>query len=562
MKSIKNILIYTMLITLLSMASACNEQEFLEEVPLDFYAAENSYESYSNYQAALTNLYARVRDVHYEGGLLSFSNMLATDIAKAARGSDSRDFGSYEVYMVPTGSIPRDNWQRWYKIISNANTMLSRLGASSMSDAEKVEVEAEARFFRGFAYRNLVYLFGGVPLVLEEVTAPKTDYVRSGKTEILNQIVSDFTAAANGLPTIDQVVDGKVSDIVAQHYLAETYISLGQYDDAITAVSKVIDHASTSLITSRFGSVAGESPGDHHWDLFRVGNQNRSSGNTESLWVIQMEVDVIGGYIESTGGGNHRLERWAGPVHWLTFKDPDGNEGMIRKPQSNLQAGGRGVSFMMNTDYFLDDLWASDFSNDIRNAPHNIVRDAIYDNPESAYFGQSIVDNPSPTDAAQDWRWYPYPSKITTPGQHPDNLFEDKGQLTLKSAAGTTYSDQYMLRLAESYLLRAEAYLGKGDNVNAASDINQVRSRANANPVAPGDVSLDYILDERARELVYEEQRRITLMRTDKLVERVRKYNKMNADDIQDHHKLFPIPFSEIEGNNGAVLEQNPGYTL
>ena len=73
-------------------------------------------------------------------------------------------------------------------------------------------------------------------------------------------------------------------------------------------------------------------------------------------------------------------------------------------------------------------------------------------------------------------------------------------------------------------------------------------------------VQLDYILDERARELVYEEQRRLTLHRTNTLVERVRKYNELNADDIKDFHNLWPIPFSEIEANKDAILEQNPGY--
>jgi hypothetical protein len=117
-----------------------------------------------------------------------------------------------------------------------------------------------------------------------------------------------------------------------------------------------------------------------------------------------------------------------------------------------------------------------------------------------------------------------------------------------------------MLRLAETYLLRAEAYFMKGELANAAADINVVRSRSNAEDVQAGEVTLDYILDERARELVYEEHRRITLQRTGTLLDRVRKYNDLNADDIQDKHALWPIPFSEIEANTDVVLEQNPGY--
>lgn len=545
---------------LLSVSLSCNEEEFLKEVPKDFYSLENTYVNINNFESALTDLYARVRAIHYGGASTNnFAHMLATDIAKHARGSSSR-FGDYNVHLVPTNELVHYHWDRWYKIISNANTIISRLEDSNLTQEEKKRVSAEAKLFRAFAYRYLVYLYGGVPIITEEITSPKTDFQRASREEVLNQIIEDATEAANNLPSINEVMDGKVSDLVAQHLLAETYISLQKYDEAIAAASVVINDPNTALMTSRFGTRSSENPGDVYWDLFRRNNQNRSSGNMESLWVIQMEVDVPGGLLESSGGSGNRLEAYAGPVAWLTFKDPDGKEGMIKKPQSNYNSGGRGVSFMMNTDFFLNTLWESDFENDLRNAPHNIVRDIIYNNPNSAWYDSSAVKYPSPTDIAQYWRWYPYPSKITTPGNHPDELYENKEMLTLKSSAGQTYTDQYLLRLAETYLLRAEAYLKKGDLGSAASDINVVRERANATPVNPGDVTLDYILDERARELIYEEQRRITLHRTGKLVERVRQYNDLNSDDIKDFHDLWPIPFSEIEANKDHIMEQNPGY--
>jgi hypothetical protein len=116
--------------------------------------------------------------------------------------------------------------------------------------------------------------------------------------------------------------------------------------------------------------------------------------------------------------------------------------------------------------------------------------------------------------------------------------------------------------LAETYLLRAEAYMHKNDLVKAAADINKVRERAQAKPVAPAQVDLDYILDERARELITEEPRHRTLVRTGKLVERVRKYN-MRADTratIQDKHAFWPIPQTAIDANFSKKLDQNPGY--
>lgn len=147
-------------------------------------------------------------------------------------------------------------------------------------------------------------------------------------------------------------------------------------------------------------------------------------------------------------------------------------------------------------------------------------------------------------------------------------LYQNASSLLLKSIAGTTYVDQYMFRLSETYLLRAEAYIGLGDKDKAAADINVVRARAHAKLVDASKVDIDYLLDERMRELGIEEKRRLTLMRMGKLYDRVMKCNpyyanpKTNGDGLgmQKTYELWPIPQSAIEANNGAVLEQNPGY--
>ena len=128
---------------------------------------------------------------------------------------------------------------------------------------------------------------------------------------------------------------------------------------------------------------------------------------------------------------------------------------------------------------------------------------------------------------------------------------------------GATHKDWYIMRLAETYLLRAEAYHLSGDNIKAAADINTIRNRAQATPVEPGEVNIDLILDERARELYMEEFRINTLMRMGKLTEYLNKYNEYietNQQTIEEYKNKFPIPRAEIEANKEAVLEQNPGY--
>ena len=553
---------------MLLLSVSCDEDEFLKEVPKDFYSPENSYITEANFNAALTDLYAKVRAIQsVNGGADFYSEVLGTDVAFNGRLDNAR-IGNYASAITSQGAIPKEHWTRWYKLISNANTIISRLPKSTVPEAKQKAIAAEAKLFRAWSYKQLVYLFGGVPLILEEASSPKSNFTRATKDEVLKQIVADATEAVANLPTVATAVDGKLNKAVANHLLAETYISLKDYDKAIAAATEVIQNSGLSLMKDRFGSLKSQ-PGDVFYDLFRVGNQNRKSGNTESIWVIQYENDVIGGVLTSSGSALNNLERVVAPAVF-SIVDPDGKASLNKNlSASTLNSGGRGVSFVQPTDYWTYEIWGLDpkkdnrivTSTDIRTSSFNIVRDFVYTNPLSPkYLGKSLIDFPAANWIAQSWRWYPYPSKITTPGQHPAGLIDDPTLLTLKSTAGPTYRDMYMIRLPETYFLRAEAYLLKGDAQKAADDLNVVRNRAKAIPVTPAQVTLDYILDERARELIFEEDRRVTLQRMGKLVERVRKYNNLNKSNIQDFHALFPIPYSEIEANKDAKLEQNPGY--
>ena len=542
--------------------SACNESTFLEEIPKDFLSPENAYVTYADYESALTGLYNMVRN--YEYNEASLNCFFGTDLAYNARGDNNR-LGDLVTAYVPTSGMVRTIWDNQYKLIKNANTIFSRVAKSSLKDEEKSRISAEARFFRAFAYRTLVYYFGGVPLNREEISAPKTDFVRNSKQEVLEMMREDFEYAAENLKDINEVADGRVSDLVAKHYLAETCISLGYYKSAEKYAGEVIDSPETSLMTQRFGSRVSAVPeGDVYFDLFQRNNQNRkSAGNKEALWVIQMEEDVKGGYTETTGSYNYPLERYHCPAIYLCT-DPEGKTAMLGKNgRSDFNIGGRGVSFLRTTDWHLNRNWGKDYDTDIRNSAVNIVRTAYYDLPSSPYFGKSVIDpeTMSKNYKAQNWRWYPWLTKATCPGDHPEPLYADKELKTLTSAAGTTYSDQYMLRLAETYLLRAEAYMYDNQLQKAADDINAVRRRAKASDVSANEVTLDYILDERARELSLEERRKLTLYRTGKFVERTRKYNELQGGQVADYMALFPIPFSFIEANTGAVIEQNPGYS-
>lgn len=536
------------------------KDSFLDENPLDFMGGGNSFETYNDFECSVNNLYYLTRREFYsrdENRPMDY--LYGCDIVYDGEPNGTERHSNMIAAYDPTGNIAQVHWMLLYKIISEANTIIGRLPNSSLTDDEKLLEEAKAKFFRGLAYRTLAYLYGGVPLSLEEVTSAKKDYVRSTKEQTLAQAIEDVEFAANHLPGITTVRDGEISDLAAYHLLAELYISSGAYQKSVDAASKVIDNPATALMTDRFGSRANEAPGDVYWDLYRRNNQNRSAGNTEGIWVMQFEIDTPGGSSPLVAkDGTYTLERHHAPM----IRDVKAN-GMnpFRWPVGDY-TGGRGIGWAVSTVYFSDKIWEDDWDGDIRNANHNFVRQfKVHKQDYAEKFGDIIdTQNPPAGVKVPSRQIYAYQSKCTTPYNHPDGLYSNPADYSLNSGAGGTYTDQYMFRLAETYLLRAEAYMNLNKNDKAADDINVVRGRAHAKPATASQMSLDYILDERMRELGVEEKRRITLMRTGKLYDRVMKCNPYYAPEMKQTYELWPIPHSVIEANNQAVINQNPGY--
>ncbi|MHC0442520.1 RagB/SusD family nutrient uptake outer membrane protein [Flavobacterium sp. 3-210] len=564
---------------LLGVFSSCNEDEFLKEDPIALYTAENVFSNSAGIEGVIANFYVKERYIYYIGASdVSYALLYATDSFFSSRGTGTNEkMGSLVTALVPSNYAPTFYYQENFKIIALANLLIDNVNKSSLTPEQKIPVIAEAKFFRGKAYRDMVYLYGGVPLVTEFSQTPVLDRVRATKTEILNQMALDFKDAADGMLPINKVKDGRVSNIVASFYLGETLISLGRHAEAVTEISKVVNDPNVALMKTRFGTRSTVFGKDVFWDLWQRGNQNRSSGNKEALWVAQFETDVPGGVIKSTdAGGANMFERNCNPAVW-SITDPDGKPGFLGR-RSDDNVGGNGVSFLQPTAYTTNTvndvgggLWPANYAGDIRCNDANLIKDAVYDNPASAYFGKKVsqfrgknmgsgVGTPLQVANAGGWRFYKWFVKSTTPGDHPAGLYDPANPLLLGTGAAATYHDTYILRLPEAYLLRAEAYLALGNLSSAAADINVVRARAGATNVAPGNVSIDYILDERTREMVFEEQRQITLRRVGKYGERVVKYNWLTGPTYAPKYDLWPIPQKEIEANTGAVLAQNPGY--
>lgn len=549
--------------------SACNEKEYLEEVPLDFYSPENVYVTPENFESAVMNLYYWVRWSFYErrgnDHLFPSISWGATELTYSHVDLSAQK-PNWQALLLPTSSdvVYEGAWKPAYRLIYDANVIIGRAQSelSELTEDQKKRVIGEASFFRGWAYRMLAHLYGGVPILLEETMSPKRDYVRASREEVYQQCLADFKNAAENLPGPQDVDDSRISNLTAYHFLSETYIALGRWQEAIQAATVVIDHPATSLMTERFGARASE-PGDVYWDLFRQGNQNRSSGNLESLWVLQYEYKVPGG--GESGGFN--LERMIIPRLWRTsIRNANGKTASIT-PYPNTYYYGRGSGQQRPSRYFFETIWQkSGYNQDIRNSGFNIIRDFKVNNPASDYNGKWVIADKLPiklsafNDTIRDF--YPVVAKASTPGKHPAELWLPDQTVpgSLTSDAAHTFRDQYVLRLAETYLLRAEAYLGNNNKDLAANDINVVRRRAGAPDIDASMVDIDYILDERLRELHFEELYLLTTARLGKTVERAKKYNPWIGESYLPHNNLWPIPYDEVEKNVEGNLEQNPGY--
>lgn len=547
MKTYKSISAVIILTILMITASCKKDTNFLTETQKDNLNSGNSLLNVSQFNEMSASMYHYLQlfynsaDGNKDGWILG----LGTDVCYDPRDATSK-YNNWAI-VNSTDNYSGDWWSWQYSIIKVANTLIAGAANPAVtwpSDAVKNATIAEARFFRGFAYRNLANVFGGVPIISSPVTEAKVDFVRNTREEVYAFAKADLTFAAANLP-LTTTSPGRVVRAAADHMLAEVDISLKDYDGAIAATTRVIDgtDGTYSLVKARFGARATETDKNYYYDLFVIDNQNTQVGNNESIWNAQFEVTSSGGVVN--GGVVNFKRPLIERMMWCNFWS-------LAKIGYNtaVDSTGRGVGYVRPTTYTNYNIWANSGS-DIRNSETCIKR--------RYYFGPLTVAGYKPKDlipksyltTKDDTSIYVYPNwcKFGTDkhiGAVPDNGY---------------VRDFYIIRLPETYFLRAEAYLNKGNTTQAAADLNVIRSRAQATPVAPANVTMDYILDERARELFGEEYRVLTLGRLGLIYDRTKLFGSdASKASIQQFNNLLPIPQTAIDRNVGATLAQNPGY--
>ena len=572
---------------------SCKKQ-FLDPKPLSFYSLDESFKSPQALLNVLATCESSMRYEYFTSSApiiteLSFSEVLIRGKTDAASPAQNLNLQITPDAELNNGSYNRIGWY-WdesYRTIKNANTVISRIDKPKYeSELQKKAILGTAYFFRAFRYYGLVNQFGDVPLILKELEGPKLDFYSTKREVILKKMKEDLEFAEQWVS--DDVPKGSVTKGTVSHLLTKVNLALGDFDDAIKSASNVIEGGRYKLMTVRFGANKNDPNKNIIWDLHRPENKALPE-NTEALLLTIDRMDTKGNY----SGGSQIM--YANVPNWYAnINTPNGNKGTLDKAGIEIDQStryGRGAAQGRGTWYSTHTIWEND-PNDYRHAPGNWMRmeDLVYNNTAikgtDPYYGKPLQLYNSSGDilCADTIRcWFEWP--------HYKLYIPDIENVPARGG----HTDWYIYRLAETYLLRAEAYLWKGDLMNAAKDINMVRERANANPVSPNEVNIGTILDERNRELYYEEPRKTELTRIayilaktgsvadngktysldnfsdnnylfDRVMEKTDFYNKGvktnygNEYTMSPYHVLWPIPASSINANTKGVINQNKGY--
>ncbi len=566
MKNIKILYFILIAILLINITGCENDDKFLEEKPSTFYTVDNAFSSSTQIDQVLLAIYAQMRDLwanpNEEGWIfvLRGNGTDMFDVPSIRRGNTFNNYGN----INPDNGNFYNIYSTWYQMISRANLALyaaAQTQISWSSDAEKAYTIAQAKFFRAFAYKNLAELFGGVPIVEDITIVPAYNYKRATRAETYQYAINELLAIENDLPETT-TAGGRLVKGAAQHTLCELYLALGtqlaaegKASEATTAFSqsvvygnKVIDGGTYSLMKARYGARKAEAKGNVYWDLFQENNVNYQDGNKECIWALQVDYAA---YKAEDKKSKLPYSRTYGAV----FRD--GSSGHLTGTLEDV--GGRGIAQIIPTMYTRDSVYAGKWSDDMRNSDIVLKRNFLGNVKTSAYYNLTVPWSILYNNDNNRSLCYPISCKIATDlytgltdGENRSNLFRD----------------DYFMRLPETILLRAEAKQRMGDKAGAAADINLLRSRANCSylvTAADVDDKFNLILDERSRELVYEECRWNTLLRMGGTiaVERIRKYAfwpEAKATLTFDYN-LWPIPQTIIDTNKDEKLEQNPGWT-
>ena len=544
------------LILFLVILSSCNEDEFLTETPMDDIFAENLFQNYDGFVNGLNGLYALVREEVETGSkqdhqsflwIVGADNAYANNERGGTRALNDYNFMNSENINIGLAF----DWL--YRIINSANTIIDYAegdvdwqgGSEAGSLINKNKVIAHARLIRAWAYRHLTGCWGAVPLNIQSGKGYRSDWERTPVAEIQDVMEQDWIFARDNLDMVEMT--GFANSAVAGHYLAELYLTQSRLEESITEAERVINSSEYHLMTERFGPtythIPNPPPADSgvvFMDLFA--HPTRENGNMEALWTI---TNAHENFIGSVSGMRKNM--------WNNYYSKADNLKKLDAYILYRYNGGRGRCLVAISDSAY--AWYEPF--DDRFSEYAFKKYYVYPQDEENESDFTIVDSTiieyeTRDDLFDNYLW-PWPRKYESVDPHyPANSQDPKN-----------IRPEMYLRLADTYLILAEALFKNEANQKAADYLNEIRQRSNASLIDASDVTIEFILKERSRELIAEEHRRYALTRNNLLIEWAAKYNPTIeglGTHIFEYNNLLPLPQTVIDANTDLLMEQNPGY--
>lgn len=601
----KNNLLYLLAVVLV--AAGCSKK--LQEQPFTVFSVDY-YKTPTGFENGLYAMYSGLRFMYGPEGAVALGTVGTDEWTYAEQprngAGGTADFlrmGNYT--LDPAVGSTLTPWNRSFNLINMANGLIEFAPDVNFAPAVRNALLGEVRFLRGFYYLNLVQYFGAVPVDLGGGEFafnqnPFQGFNRGDTSELLAKnyamMIEDFTFATQNLPDRRPAGAFRLHKAAAFHMLAKAHIhraysSARQPDDfarAYAAAMEVINNL------GRYGHAMQEYFADVHrprndynsemifsvervpgnFIANEVSNPTGIGGNTKGVdaantfcgdyTAVRAPLNSSGTVPVSTRTILYgRPIRRVCPTPWLyntAFADKVNDsryEGTFRSTYIASVTGGgftadADTAFVLALTNRIADSLNGVMPVGPRLKPYRVIA------PREFYFSGGSVD------ATVTRNMYPSLSKYEDPDKIDPN---NQGTRPFPVA-----------KLSETYLLAAEAAWGTGNSAAALDLLNTLKRRAVNRPqlteaqrierynnirlTSVGQVTLDAILDERTRELCGESNRWPDLAVRNKLVERVRLYNTDGAPNIQEFHKLKPIPQSQLNNTVDAAPAQfqNPGY--
>lgn len=523
--------------------SACLKDLDQEPIDPDSFTEKDVFKNATEAKSALAKIYASLSLTGQKGpsgdgdiagadeGSTGYTRVqfylqeASTDEA-IIRWSDAGVPDFHNMSWTPSNTFTNAYYNRLGQQIAFANSFIDNAQALA-SDPEVAYYIAEARFIRAYAYYNVIDAYGKAPLI----TSSKADLkpTQNSRAELFNFVESELKDLETKLKAARANEYGRVDAVAAQALLArlylnaKVYIGVDKYTDCITYAKKVI------ASSYRLNTIDANGNGTAYDELFLADN-NKNGAQNEFIFLASFD-----GLNTKTYGGTAFI------MHAATG-------GNMNATALGLNGGWGGITV------------TKEFVNKFEASTRNGNNEPTAWNDKRAMFhtdGQTFES----TDYVKDF----------TKGGYAVTKFKN---ITSTGAAGKDPAKDFpdtdlpLIRLAEVYLTYAEAVLRGGtggDRATALGYINQLRTRAYgsiAGNIADADLTLDFILDERARELYWEGLRRTDLIRYGKFTNASYlwsfKGGAASGVAVPDYRNLYPIPSDARAANEN--LSQNTGY--